>query len=87
MESIKLNIQDAVSFAEKQFNALEAESTAALTTLMEGKGAGNDFLGWVNLPGETSDELVSRIEATAKRLQEKCDYVVCVGIGGSYLGA
>ncbi|MDD6229069.1 MAG: glucose-6-phosphate isomerase, partial [Bacteroidales bacterium] len=48
---------------------------------------GNDFLGWVNLPGETSDELVSRIEATAKRLQEKCDYVVCVGIGGSYLGA
>ena len=87
MESIKLNIQDAVSFAEKQFNALEAESTAALTTLMEGKGAGNDFLGWVNIPGETSDELVSRIEATAKRLQEKCDYVVCVGIGGSYLGA
>ena len=87
MESIKLNIQDAVSFAEKQFNALEAESTAALTTLMEGKGAGNDFLGWVNLPGKTSDELVSRIEATAKRLQEKCDYVVCVGIGGSYLGA
>ena len=87
MESIKLNIQDAVSFAEKQFNALEAESTAALTTLMEGKGAGNDFLGWVNLPSETSDELVSRIEATANRLQEKCDYVVCVGIGGSYLGA
>ena len=87
MESIKLNIQDAVFFAEKQFNALEAESTAALTTLMEGTGAGNDFLGWVNLPGETSDELVSRIEATAKRLQEKCDYVVCVGIGGSYLGA
>lgn len=87
MESIKLNIQDAVSFAEKQYNALEGESTAALTTLMEGTGAGNDFLGWVNLPSETSDELVSRIEATAKRLQEKCDYVVCVGIGGSYLGA
>lgn len=87
MESIKLNIQDAVYFAEKQFNALEGESTAALTTLMEGTGAGNDFLGWVNLPGETSDELVSRIEATSKRLQEKCDYVVCVGIGGSYLGA
>ena len=87
MESIKLNIQDAVCFAEKQFNALEAESTAALTTLMEGTGAGNDFLGWVNLPSQTSDELVSRIEATAKRLQEKCDYVVCVGIGGSYLGA
>ena len=87
MESIKLNIQDAVSFAEKQYNALEAESTAALTTLMEGTGDGNDFLGWVNLPSETSDELVSRIEATAKRLQEKCDYVVCVGIGGSYLGA
>ena len=87
MKGIKLDIQDAVYFAEKEYKAVEAESVAALTTVMEGTGAGNDFLGWVKLPSETPDSLLSSIEATAKRLRDNCDYVVCVGIGGSYLGA
>lgn len=87
MKSIELNIQDAVYFAEKQYNALEEESIKALTTLEEGTGKGNDFLGWLTLPTDTPTELLDRIEATANRLKENCDYVVCVGIGGSYLGA
>lgn len=87
MKGIKLEIQDAKYFAEKEYEALQSESVMALSTLMDGTGAGNDFLGWVNLPSATPDELVTRIEATAKRLRENCDYVVCVGIGGSYLGA
>lgn len=87
MKGIKLEIQDAKNFAEKEYAAMEPDSVAALGTLMEGTGAGNDFLGWVRLPGETSDELVTRIEATARRLKDNCDYVVCIGIGGSYLGA
>ncbi len=87
MKSIALNIQDAVYFAEKQYNALENEAVKALSTLEEGTGAGNDFLGWLTLPTDTPESLLDRIEATAKRLKENCDYVVCVGIGGSYLGA
>ena len=87
MKSIELDIQHAEYFAEKEFKALEPEAVEALATLENGTGAGNDFLGWVNLPSETSAELVARIEATAQRLRENCDYVVCVGIGGSYLGA
>lgn len=87
MKTINLNIQDAVYFAEKEYNALDAEATAAVTTVNEGTGAGNDFLGWVKLPSETSAELVKRINDTAARLRENCDYVVCIGIGGSYLGA
>ncbi|MBD5304382.1 MAG: glucose-6-phosphate isomerase, partial [Bacteroides sp.] len=87
MKAIQLDTQHAVYFAEKQYEALKDESIKALTTLEEGTGAGNDFLGWLRLPSETSDELVARIEATAARLREKCEYVVCIGIGGSYLGA
>jgi len=87
MKTIELNIQDAVNFAEKQYDALKDESVKALATLEEGTGAGNDFLGWLNLPSSTPAELVDRIEATAARLRKNCDYVVCVGIGGSYLGA
>ena len=87
MRSIELNIDDAKYFAEKEYEALGAEATAALTTLEEGTGDGNDFLGWQKLPSETPAELVERIEKTAARLRQNCDYVVCVGIGGSYLGA
>lgn len=87
MKSIDLNIEHALYFAEKEYNGLEDKAREAITTLEEGTGAGNDFLGWQKLPSETPQELVDRINATAKRLRENCDYVVCVGIGGSYLGA
>ena len=87
MKTIELNIQDAVYFADKQYDALGDRAIKAATTLKEASGPGNDFLGWVNLPSETSDDLLDKINATAQRLRENCEYVVCIGIGGSYLGA
>lgn len=87
MKTIGLDIQHAVYFAEKQYDALKNEATAASSTLDSGTGAGADFLGWVKLPSETTAKTIDRINATAKRLRDNCDYVVCVGIGGSYLGA
>ena len=87
MKTIDVNIQDAVFFAEKQYEANQSEAVAALDKLEKGSGEGSDFIGWVNLPSSTKPELVDRINKTAERLREKCDYVVCVGIGGSYLGA
>ena len=87
MKTIELNIDHALYFAEKEYDALKDETSAAVTTVEEGTGAGNDFLGWVKLPSETPESLIAGINATANRLREKCAYVVCVGIGGSYLGA
>ncbi len=87
MRSIEINIQDAVYFAEKQYEALEASSVKALTVLEEGTGAGADFLGWQKLPSMTEQSLLDSIKKTAAHLRENCEYVVCVGIGGSYLGA
>lgn len=87
MKSIEINIQDAVYFAEKQFEGNQAAAVEAMAKLHEGSGEGSDFLGWLNLPSSTSQELLARINKTAERLRENCDYVVCVGIGGSYLGA
>lgn len=87
MKTIGLDVQHALYFAEKEFDQLKDAATAASSTLDNGTGAGNDFLGWVKLPSETPKELLDRINATAKRLRDNCEYVVCVGIGGSYLGA
>ena len=55
--------------------------------LHSGLGAGNDFLGWVNLPSSIDAEQLAAIEAQAAKLREKAEVVICIGIGGSYLGA
>ena len=65
---------------------LEQETFAAHKALLEGKGPGSDYLGWMNLPVfEATDEML-RIQAAAKRIREHSDIFVVVGIGGSYLG-
>ena len=87
MKSIEINIQDALYFAEKEYAALEAPAVEAFRKLDTGSGEGSDFLGWLHLPSETPQSLVDSINKTAERLRENCEYVVCVGIGGSYLGA
>ena len=55
-------------------------------TLAEGKGLGNDYLGWLNLPVFEDTAEMRRIKAAAARIRETCDVFVVVGIGGSYLG-
>lgn len=55
-------------------------------TLAEGKGPGNDFLGWLKLPTFEETDEMRRINAAAARIRETCDAFVVVGIGGSYLG-
>lgn len=87
MKTIGLDIQHAVYFAEKQYDGLKDAAISALSTLENGTGAGSDFIGWVKLPSETSQDLIDRINATARRLRDNCEYVVCIGIGGTYLGA
>ena len=64
-----------------------ADARRALDTLLNGTGEGNDFLGWMRLPNETPEELLQQIEAAKRTLATKCRHIVCVGIGGSYLGA
>ncbi len=64
-----------------------AEAKRANELLHSGEGAGNDFLGWVALPSSISEEDLAQINAQAAALREKADVVICIGIGGSYLGA
>jgi glucose-6-phosphate isomerase len=88
MEKIQVNISNVFgTVSEAQVNALESVAKQSLTKLTDGSGAGNDFLGWVDLPTRTSAELLADINATAAQLRKNCEVVVAVGIGGSYLGA
>jgi len=49
--------------------------------------SGQRFLGWVNLPSSITEDAIKEIEDAAVNLRTRCDVVVIVGIGGSYLGA
>ncbi len=65
----------------------KAAAQAAMNTLVQGTGAGNDFLGWVDLPVDFDKEEFARIEQAAKKIQSDSKALVVIGIGGSYLGA
>ncbi len=55
--------------------------------LAEKNGPGNDFLGWLNLPSQSTAESRAAITSKAKELSEKANVLISIGIGGSYLGA
>ena len=86
MKNIKVinqNVRGTVS--EEAINALNPVAAGAIEKLYNGTGAGNDFLGWVKLPSETPEALLDEINDAAKAFAG-CEYVVAIGIGGSYLG-
>ena len=88
MEKIQVNIKDVLStVSQNAIDALSGEANDGLRKIQDGSGLGNDFLGWVKLPTDTTEALLDDIVATAASLRRDCDVVVCIGIGGSYLGA
>ena len=85
---ISINHQAVLgTVSENDIQALRPAAQAAVKTLEGGTGAGNDFLGWLHLPSSIDAAMLDDIEATARALRAQCDYVVAIGIGGSYLGA
>ena len=88
MDTLKANIKHALNCIGKDaIDTLLPEVLAAKKHLVNGDAAGNDFLGWVNLPEELDAEMLARLKADVQRLQSKSQVMVVVGIGGSYLGA
>ena len=66
--------------------ALQERIAKAYRTLLDGTGAGNDFLGWVRLPEQISEAETEAMIAKAEEFKKKSELFVCIGIGGSYLG-
>lgn len=72
---------------QQSVSQIKTEILAAKEHLVKGDAAGNDFLGWVNLPEDYDKEEFARIKADVSRLRSKSRIFVVIGIGGSYLGA
>jgi len=88
MENIKIDLTNAIPFINQDdFNKYDKLSAEKNFLINNKSGKGSEFLGWKNLPGDISKELISDINSTAKYLQEISDVIVVIGIGGSYLGS
>lgn len=89
MSKIQVNNKSALGNAigQAQVEALRDVATAAVEKLENGTGAGSDFLGWLHLPSSIDESQLNDINAAAQALRQSCEFVVAIGIGGSYLGA
>ncbi len=72
---------------EREIQLQQSFIETAHRWIHEQSGAGNDFLGWVNLPTDYDKAEFARIKEAGKRIASTSDLLVVVGIGGSYLGA
>lgn len=84
---IQFNYSQNLLFSDADIQQHQEEIAKAYQQLTTKSGKGNDFLGWLDLPEETDEVLLSQIQNCANRLERQSEMVVVIGIGGSYLGA
>ena len=72
---------------EHEIDSMKEIVGNAKDVLVSGTGAGNDYIGWVNLPVDYDKEEFARIQKAAEKIQSDSEVLIVIGIGGSYLGA
>ncbi len=87
-----MSIKFSDKYAKSFFNAdelvgISSQVAAAHDLLHSGKGLGNDFIGWLDLPVDYDKDEFARIKAAAAKIISDTDVLIVIGIGGSYLGA
>ncbi len=88
MDKVTLDYKRLKEFvSDEELKNIKAQVEAASSLLVSKNGAGNDYVGWIDLPTDYDKEEFVRIEAAAKKIQSDSDVLIVIGIGGSYLGA
>ena len=73
--------------SDEEIRNMEEITNTAADILMTKRGAGNDYLGWIDLPVDYDKDEFARIKKAADKIRSDSKVLVVVGIGGSYLGA
>ena len=88
MAKVTFDYSKAESFiSDDEVNSMKEIAENAKKVLVERTGAGNDFLGWIDLPVDYDKEEFDRIKKAAAKIQSDSEVLIVIGIGGSYLGA
>ena len=86
MAQVTFNYKNA-GVADHEVEYMKKLVLDAKEQLVAKTGAGNDFLGWIDLPVDYDKDEFNRIKEAAKKIQNDSDVLLVIGIGGSYLGA
>ena len=73
--------------SDSEVEMMKSSATTAKELLLNRTGAGNDFLGWIDLPIDYDKEEFARIQKAAAKIAQDSEVLLVIGIGGSYLGA
>lgn len=85
---IKLDATKLTPFLhDHELTMIEPQAELAREILTTGRGAGSDFLGWIDLPEKYDREEFDRIKKAAEKIKSDSEVLLVIGIGGSYLGA
>ena len=76
-----------VFVSDAELKNMERIALSAKEELVSKTGAGNDYLGWIDLPVKYNKKEFARIKEAAAKIQSDSDVLLVIGIGGSYLGA
>lgn len=88
MKKLSFDYSNALGFFnENELALMESQCLLAEDMLMNEKGAGKDFLGWINLPTNYDKNEFNRIKKASEKIKNDSEVLVVIGIGGSYLGA
>ncbi len=88
MSKITLDYSKAERFVSaEEVKNMKVQVEAAKKVLLDRSGAGNDFLGWIDLPVDYDKEEFARIQKAAEKIRNDSEVLLVIGIGGSYLGA
>lgn len=88
MAHIKFDYSKLTPFVnENELDEIQWQIDGADKLLREGKGAGSDFIGWLDLPEDYDKDEFARIKKAAAKIQSDSEVLIVIGIGGSYLGA
>ena len=73
--------------SEEEIAMIKKQTLDAKELLVSKNGAGNDFLGWIDLPVNYDKDEFKRIKEAAEKIKNDSEVLLVIGIGGSYLGA
>ncbi len=85
---VTFDYSKAAGFVQEHEMEYMSELVAqAKDKLVAKSGAGNDFLGWIDLPVDYDKDEFARIQKAAEKIKSDSEVLLVIGIGGSYLGA
>ena len=88
MNKVTFDYSKAAPFIkDHEVESMKKLALDAKELLVSKTGAGNDFLGWIDLPVDYDKEEFARIKKAAQKIQNDSEVLLVIGIGGSYLGA